>query len=104
MTNEEVAKVNGVYEKLKNPFRVKQFGNFSDSQIIVGYLVATPDKKYYLLDPVQKEYVVNTSFHLAKFTSTMVRLLSIVVNQKPSPLKFTTKEAFDYYTMICERM
>ena len=104
MTNEEVAKVNGVYEKLKNPFRVKQFGNFSDSQIIVGYLVATPDKKYYLLDPVQKEYVVNTSFHLAKFNSTMVRLLSIVVNQKPSPLKFTTKEAFDYYTMICERM
>lgn len=104
MTTEEIAKVNGVYQKLNNPFRVKDFGTFSEGLTIVGYLVMTPDKKYFLLDPVQREYAVNKPFHLNKFGQTMIRLLNIVVNQKPSPLKFTSREAFNYYSMISERM
>lgn len=104
MSRDEITKVNAVYEKLKNPFRVKELGTFDGEKIVVGYLVMLPDKKYYLLDPVQKEYGLQRCFDLNKIGPTIIRLLNIVINRKPSPLKFTTREAFDYYTKIGERI
>ena len=104
MSRDEITKVNAVYEKLKNPFRVKELGTFDGEKIVVGYLVMLPDKKYYLLDPVQKEYGLQRCFDLHKIGPTIIRLLNIVINRKSSPLKFTTREAFDYYTKIGERI